>query len=122
MADQEGFLASSAAEHLLSTPPPTVSHSVNVLPPRIEGRKNISEAWNHFTVECESIKKANCNYCGKSIKYDIGTSVVRAHLMRCKDNPIKKQRVGYQQLGMWKEKLVLPLQSLNLTKRLVLTN
>ncbi|KAJ1383875.1 Zinc finger, BED-type [Sesbania bispinosa] len=94
MADQEGFLASSATEHLLSTPPPTMSHSVNVLPPRVEGRKNRSEAWNHFTVECESIKKASCNYCGKSIKYDNGTSAMRAHLLRCKDNPSKKQRVG----------------------------
>ncbi|KAJ1387898.1 Zinc finger, BED-type [Sesbania bispinosa] len=99
MADQEDFLASSAEEHLLSTPPPTVSHSVNVLPPRVKGRKNRSEAWNHFTVKCESIKKANCNYCGKSIKYDNGTSAMRAHLMRCKDNPSKKQIVGSSTTG-----------------------
>ncbi|KAJ1435824.1 Zinc finger, BED-type [Sesbania bispinosa] len=99
MTDQEGFLASSAAEHLLSTPPTTMSHSVNVLLPRVEGRKNRSEAWNHFTVECESIKKASCNYCGKSIKYDNGTSAMRAHLMRCKDNPSKKQRVGSSTTG-----------------------
>ena len=34
-----------------------------------------------------SEKKAKCNYCGDLIKYLVGTSGMRNHLIRCKENP-----------------------------------
>ncbi|WVZ13535.1 hypothetical protein V8G54_011101 [Vigna mungo] len=45
----------------------------------------------HFTKEEPySEKKAKCNYCCNLIKYLGGTSGMRNHLMRCKENPNKE--------------------------------
>lgn len=85
----DDVLASETAEHMVSTPPPAISNTTNVLPLRTRSRRNRSDAWNHFTAEPDSTKKAKCNYCGSLIKYDKGTSAMRAHYTRCKDNPKK---------------------------------
>ncbi|KAJ1431757.1 Zinc finger, BED-type [Sesbania bispinosa] len=63
MANQDEFMASETAKHIVSTSP-TVSNTLIRLPPRFDGRKNRSEVWNHFTMEPSSEKKAKCNYCG----------------------------------------------------------
>lgn len=90
MGDHDDFLAFETAEHIVSTPPPpAVSNVGNMLPPRSEARSNRSDAWNHFTVVPGTEKKARCNYCSSLIKYDNGTSAMRAHLQRCKNNPNK---------------------------------
>ncbi|WVY90744.1 hypothetical protein V8G54_036258 [Vigna mungo] len=53
-----------------------------------ENSKGRSDMWVHFTKEEPySEKKAKCNYCGNLIKYLGGTSGMRNHLMRCKENP-----------------------------------
>ncbi|WVY97701.1 hypothetical protein V8G54_029852 [Vigna mungo] len=63
------------------------------LPPCIDSSstqnsKVRSDIWGHFTKqEPYSEKKAKCNYCGDLIKYLIGTSGMRNHLARCKENP-----------------------------------
>ncbi|KAJ1442772.1 Zinc finger, BED-type [Sesbania bispinosa] len=56
-----------------------------MLPPRI----NWSTTWDHFIVESGVEKKARCNYCGDIIKYKDGTSGMKNHLKRCKQNPYK---------------------------------
>ncbi|WVZ21481.1 hypothetical protein V8G54_008803 [Vigna mungo] len=57
----------------------------------IENSKGRSDVWGHFTKqEPYSEKKAKCNYCGDLIKYSGGTSGMRNHLMRCKENPNKE--------------------------------
>ncbi|WVY98387.1 hypothetical protein V8G54_030538 [Vigna mungo] len=73
------------------------------LPPCIDSSstqnsKVRSDIWGHFTKqEPYSEKKAKCNYCGDLIKYLIGTSGMRNHLARCKENPnreaFKRQKV-----------------------------
>ncbi|BAT75035.1 hypothetical protein VIGAN_01283100, partial [Vigna angularis var. angularis] len=63
------------------------------LPPCIdssstENSKGRSDVWGHFTKqEPYSEKKAKCNYCGDLIKYSGGTSGMRNHFKRCKENP-----------------------------------
>ncbi|WVZ04310.1 hypothetical protein V8G54_025116 [Vigna mungo] len=53
-----------------------------------ENSKGRSDVWGHFTKEEPySEKKAKCNYCDNLIKYLGGTSGMRNHLMRCKENP-----------------------------------
>jgi len=47
MHEEDDHSVSKPIEHVVSTPP-TVSGSTNVRPPCHEGRKNRSEAWNHF--------------------------------------------------------------------------
>ncbi|BAT90999.1 hypothetical protein VIGAN_08277300, partial [Vigna angularis var. angularis] len=57
----------------------------------IENSKGRSDVWGHFTKQNPySEKKAKCNYCGDLIKYLAGTSGMRNHLTRCKENPNKE--------------------------------
>ncbi|KAJ1431304.1 hAT-like transposase, RNase-H fold [Sesbania bispinosa] len=67
MANQGEFLASETAEHIVSTPP-AVSNTGTMLPPRSVGRRNRSEAWNHFTIEPGLEKKAKFLGIGKKIR------------------------------------------------------
>ncbi|CAJ2670329.1 unnamed protein product [Trifolium pratense] len=83
MGDCDDILASETAEHMFS------AHPLAVSPPLSKPRRNRSDAWNHFTIDSEIAKKAKCNYCGSLIGYDKGTSAMRAHFTRCKDNPMK---------------------------------
>lgn len=69
----------ATSENTISTPPPTVSNEM--LPSHAKKRKNHSKAWNHFVVSLEEEKKASCKYCGTKIKYDNGTSSMRAHFI-----------------------------------------
>jgi len=74
------------------------------LPPCImtsstEYNKGRSDVWGHFTKQKPySEKKAKCNYYGDLIKYLAGTSGMRNHLTRCKENPnkesFKKQKLS----------------------------
>ncbi|KAJ1408960.1 Zinc finger, BED-type [Sesbania bispinosa] len=64
---------------------PVASGTATMLPPR----NNRSTAWDHFTIESGVEKKARCNYCGGIIKYKDGTSGMKNHLKRCKQNPYK---------------------------------
>ncbi|WVZ14298.1 hypothetical protein V8G54_011864 [Vigna mungo] len=77
---------------------------MDLLPPCIDSSstgnsKGRSNVWEHFTKqEPYSEKKAKCNYCGDLIKYSGGTSGMRNHLMRCKENPnreaFKRQKLS----------------------------
>ncbi|KAJ1412210.1 Zinc finger, BED-type [Sesbania bispinosa] len=96
MANQGQFMASEIAKHIVSTPP-VVSNTGTMLPPHSIGRRNRSEAWNHFTIEPGSEKKAKCNYCGGLIKFENGTSAMRSHTSSCKNNPIENRDVSKRQ-------------------------
>nr|KYP35175.1 hypothetical protein KK1_043806 [Cajanus cajan] len=62
-------------------------------PPRsFDSRKNRSKVWDHFTKESNEDKIAKCNYCDRLIKFESGTSAMRAHLCRCQNNPDKEAR------------------------------
>lgn len=52
-------------------------------PPNSKKRKNRSESWDHFTVECPIEKKAKCNYCTQIIRFGGGTSSMGKHTERC---------------------------------------
>lgn len=88
MSDESVFSTSETEENLVSAPP-FAPITADVLLPLSVGRRNRSEAWNHFTTNPGSDKRARCNYCSCLIKYDNGTSSMRSHLMRCKNNPNK---------------------------------
>ena len=91
MHEEDDHSVSKPIEHVVSTPP-TVSRSTNVRPPCHEGRKNRSEAWNHFIqLEPKSDKRAQCKYCDILIRYDKGTSAIRNHVLRCPNNPDKEE-------------------------------
>jgi len=47
MHEEEDYSVLKLIKHVVSTPP-TVSDSTNARPLCHEGRKNSSEAWNHF--------------------------------------------------------------------------
>ncbi|KAJ1376464.1 Zinc finger, BED-type [Sesbania bispinosa] len=96
MANQGEFMASETVEHIVSTPP-TVSNTGTMLPLRSVGRRNRSEAWNHFTIEHGSEKKAKCNYCGGLIKFENETSAMRSHTSRCMKNPIQDRDMRKRQ-------------------------
>ena len=77
---------------IVETLTPT-TFGIDPLPPcmatsSIEHSKGRSYVWRHFTKQKPySEKKAKCTYCGDLIKYLAGTSGMRNHLMRCKENP-----------------------------------
>ncbi|CAK8541604.1 unnamed protein product [Lathyrus sativus] len=91
MGDCDDMILSETAEHMVSI------HPLACSPPLSKPRRNRSEAWNHFTIESETTKKAKCNYCGSLIKYDKGTSAMRAHYTRCKDKDEPKNHVNKRQ-------------------------
>nr|KYP37109.1 Putative AC transposase [Cajanus cajan] len=64
------------------------------MPPPLsfDSRKNRSKVWDHFTKESNEDKIAKCNYCDRLIKFESGTSAMRAHLCRCQNNPDKEAR------------------------------
>ncbi|WVZ02231.1 hypothetical protein V8G54_023037 [Vigna mungo] len=78
---------------------------IDHLPPCIdmsstENSKGRSDVWGHFTKQKPySEKKAKCNYCGDLIKYLTGTSGMRNHLTRCKENP-NREAFKRQKLSM----------------------
>jgi len=58
MHEEDNYSVSKPIEHVVYTLP-TISSSTNVRPPCHEGRKNHSEAWNHFIkLEFKSDKRA----------------------------------------------------------------
>ena len=78
--DEDDCSISKPIEHALSTPS-IVSGSANMGPPSYEGRKNRSEAWNHFIqLEPKSDKRAQCKYCDILIRYEKGTTAIRNHV------------------------------------------
>jgi len=96
--DEDDCFVSKPIEHALSTPS-IVSGSANIGPPSHEGRKNRSEAWNHFIqLEPKSDKRGQCKYCDILIRYEKETTTMRNHVLRCPNNPNKevntRQKVG----------------------------
>ena len=88
---------------IVETLTPTTS-GIDPLPPCMaisstEHNKGRSDVWGHFTKQKPYFKKkAKCNYCGDLIKDLAGTSGMRNHLIRCKENPnreaFKRQKLS----------------------------
>jgi hypothetical protein len=89
--DIRDFPTSETSEHEVSSPTP----AANPLPPPSQKRKNRSEAWDHFIVVSEEEKRAKCIYCPKEIKFSGGTSSMRNHWLKHKEEDRnKKQKSG----------------------------
>ena len=78
---------------------PIITSSTIVRSPRHNGRRNRSEAWNHFNqLEPKSNKRAQCKYYDVVINYENGTSSRLGHVSRCLNNPnkeaIKRQKTS----------------------------
>ncbi|KAH1137832.1 hypothetical protein GYH30_027722 [Glycine max] len=62
------------------TTSPAITGSIIARPPHHNGRRNRSEAWNHFNqLEPTSDKRAQCKYCDVVINYENGTSSMLDH-------------------------------------------
>ena len=105
---------------IVETLTPTTS-GIDPLPPCMaisstEHNKGRSDVWGHFTKQKPYFKKkAKCNYCGDLIKDLAGTSGMRNHLIRCKENPNREAFKRQKLSSSTTEGLVLALHQLFLS-------
>ena len=91
MHEKGDYSISKPIKHVVSISP-TIFSSTNVRPPCHKGRKNCSEAWNHFIqLEPKLDNRPQCKYCDILIGCDKGTSAMRNHVLRCPNNPDKQE-------------------------------
>lgn len=93
MSAPNDFRAFETAEHVVSTPPPTISNARSMIPPCCEARRNLSEAWNHVMTEPNTKEsQMQLMWCHNHIIYDNGTSGMHSHLSRWKLSPEQNVR------------------------------